>query len=194
MMFSNSDKFSSTNRRQNRLQVRTQYSLNPLPQISAVGILFSEFQEDQSLGARSIPGFPKLVIDNSVVPPDTTTYRSHSTRDSSFTSGRRDGVSGSIRWTPATTIEVKGNGSGTYLGSKTRTLIRDFYALNPGDGATLRQDSLGISKAPNGDRRFSSGVTFTGISRTSMNVSLDETDGDQEYYLLTKRDQEHLSY
>ncbi|HKW50456.1 MAG TPA: hypothetical protein VJQ53_01855, partial [Candidatus Eisenbacteria bacterium] len=100
MMFSNSDDLSSTDRRQNRLQARTQYNLNPLPQLSAVGILFSEFQEEQSLGARSIPGSPKLVIDNSVVPPDTTTYRAHTTRDSSYTSGRRDGVSGSLRWTP----------------------------------------------------------------------------------------------
>ena len=194
MMFSNSDDLSSTDRRQNRLQARTQYNLNPLPQLSAVGILFSEFQEEQSLGARSIPGSPKLVIDNSVVPPDTTTYRAHTTRDSSYTSGRRDGVSGSLRWTPTPSLEIKGSGTGTYLGSKTRTLTRDFYAINPGEGATLRLDSLGVSKAPNGDRRFDAGIAFKGIPRGAMTLSLNNADGDQEYYLLTKRDQEHLSY
>jgi hypothetical protein len=193
-MFSNFDDLSKTDRRQNRLQVRTQYTVNPLRQLTGVGILFSEFQEEQSIGARTIPGAPKQVIDTTGATPDTTFYRSHTTRDSSYTSGRRDGISGSIRWTPAATVEVKGSGSGTYLGSRTRTLTRDFYALNPGEGATLRQDSLGISKAPNGDRRFDTNLTFTGIRRTTMALKLNELNGDQEYYLLTKRDQEHLSY
>jgi len=194
MMFSNSDDLSSTDRRQNRLQARTQYNLNPLPQVSAIGILFSEFQEEQSLGARSLPGNPFMVVDSTVAPSDTTLYRAHTTRDSSYTSGRRDGISGSLRWTPTTSLEIKGSGTGTYLGSKTRTLTRDFYAINPGEGATLRLDSLGVSKAPNGDRRFDTGIAFRGISRTLMNLSLNNADGDQEYYLLTKRDQEHLSY
>ena len=194
MMFSNSDDLSSTDRRQNRLQARTQYTLSPVSQLTGVAILFSEFQEEQSLGARSLPGNPFMVVDSTGSPFDTTLYRAHTTRDSSYTSGRRDGVSGSLRWTPAASLEIKGNGSGTYLGSKTRTLTRDFYGLNPGDGATLRLDSLGVSKAPNGDRRFDSSVAFKGIPRTAMTLALNNTDGDQEYYLLTKRDQEHLSY
>jgi len=194
LMFSNGDNFSKTDRRQNRFQVRTQYSANPWRQLSAVGILFSEFQQEQSIGARTIPGNPFEVIDSSQAVWDTTFYRAHTTRDSSYTSGRRDGMSGSLRWTPAASLEVKGSGSGTYLGSKTRTLTRDFYALSAGEGAALRQDSLGISKAPNGDRRFDSNITFTGVRRTNMTLALSEIDGDQEYYLLTKRDQEHLSY
>jgi hypothetical protein len=188
-MYSNSDDLSSTDRRQNRLQARTQYTANPWQQLTITGILFSEFQEEQSIGARTIPG---VFIDTTAT--DTTTYRFHSTRDSSYTSGRRDGILGSLRWTPASWLDVRGHGSGTYLESKTKTLIRDFYALNPGDGATLTGDTLRDSTAPNGDRRYDTNVTYTGLARTNMNLALTTVDGDQEYYLLTKRAQEHVNY
>jgi hypothetical protein len=193
-MFSNDDKFSRTDRRQNKLQLRTQYSVNPFPQLSAVGLIYSEYQQEQSRGNHTIPGNPLQVVDTTVAPPDTTFYRSHSTRDSSYTSGRRDGIRGSFRWTPSPTLEVKGSGSGTHLGSTTRTLTRDFWALNAGQGATRRDSTRVTTHSPTGDRRFDANIAFAGIKRTNMTLALSQLDGDQGYYLLAKRQQESVSY
>lgn len=193
-MNSTEDDRSKTDRRQSRLQLRTQYSFNPLPRLSGVGILFAELQGDQSLASRTIPGQQHVVIDSSVVPPDTTTYRDHASRDSSFTSGLRDGLSGSIRWTPATWLDMTGIGAATSIQSKTKTRTRDFWAVNPGDAATLVTDSLGSSEAPNGDRRFEMRTSFTAIKSLPMNVVLKNSDSDQEFYSLARRGQEHLSY
>ena len=193
-MNSNEDDRSKTTRRQGRLQLRTQYSFSASPRLTGVGILFGELQQDQSLGSRSIPGQPLVAIDSTAIPPDTTTYQSHTTRDSSFTSGIRDGVSGSIRWTPAAWLDVNGTGAATSISSKTKTLTRDFYAVNPGDGATFVTDNLSDTEAPNGDRRFETRATYSGLRRTSMTVVLRNVDADQEYYALSRRAQEHLSY
>src|SRR5689334_15772417 len=52
---SNNDELASTDRRENKLQLRTQYRFNPIANVSAMGLVFAEFQEDQSLGDRTIP-------------------------------------------------------------------------------------------------------------------------------------------
>jgi hypothetical protein len=188
------DDRSKTDRRGSRLQLRTQYSFNPLPRLSGVGILFAELQGDQSLGSRTIPGQQRVEIDSSVAPPDTTIYREHSSRDSSFTSGLRDGVSGTLRWAPASSLDITGTGAFTEVASKTKTRTLDFWAINQGEGASLVNDSLGTSEAPNGDRRFDLRTNFTGIRRVLMNLVLRHLDGDQEFYSLTKRGQEHFSF
>jgi hypothetical protein len=89
---------------------------------------------------------------------------------------------------------VRGSGYGTRIGSTTRTLTRDFWALNAGDGATLRTSSRDTTHAPTGDARFDANISFTGVKRTTMTVALNQIAGDQGYYLLAKRDQEHVSY
>jgi hypothetical protein len=191
---STTDTRSTSDRRQNSLQLRTQYSVNPSPRLSGIGILFTEVQEVQSLGSRTIPGSPLAVTDTTAMPPDTTYYPTHSQRDSSYTSGRRDGISGTLNWKPAVWLEMKGLGSGTYVNSKTRTVTRDFWALSPSEGAAVVGVARDTSDAPNGDRRFESSAIYTGLKRTSMTLAMKEQDGNQGYFLLAKRDQERLSY
>lgn len=193
-MNSTEDDRSKTDRRQSRLQLRTQYSFNPSPNFSGVGILFGELQGDNSLGSRTIPGQQRIDVDSSGVPPDTTIYKSHASRDSSFTSGFRDGLSGSIHWTPAKWLDVTGLGAATSISSKTKTLTHDYWAFNPGEGAALTTDSLGISTAPNGDQRFNIKTSYTGIRKTTMNFEVRNMNSDQEFFSLTKRGQEHLAY
>src|SRR6185503_2883924 len=95
---SNDDQLASTDRRQNKLQLRTQYQFNPLPKVSAMGLVFAEFQQDQSVGDRRIP-----------VSSDSD-FASHAAKDSSYTSGRRDGASGTITWLPKPWLEFGGTG------------------------------------------------------------------------------------
>lgn len=193
-MNSSEDDRSKTTRRQSRLQLRTQYSFNPRPNLSGVGILFGELQRDNSLGSRTIPGQQRVVIDSTVAPPDTTTYLGHASRDSSFTTGLRDGLSGSLHWTPAVWMDVTGAGGVTSTNSETKTLTHDYWSLNPGAGATLSTDSLGISTAPTGDQRVNLRAAYTGIRRTMMSVEVQNLNTDQEYFSITKRGQERLAY
>ncbi len=193
-MNTNDDDRSKTSRRQNRLQIRTQYSFNPLPQLSGVGILFGELQGDQSLGSRTLPGKPLTVVDSTTSPFDTTFYQSHTSRDSSYTSGLRDGVSGSLRWAPAAWLNVTGMGAATGIKSKTKTLTRNYYAINPGDGATYVVEDADTSEAPNGDQRLETRATYTGLKRSNMGLVLKYLNSDQEYYALSKSGQEHLGY
>ncbi len=193
-MNSTEDDRSKTDRRQSRLQLRTQYAFNASSNFSGVGILFGELQGDNSLGTRTIPGQQLTVIDSSGAQPDTTIYNSHASRDSSFTSGFRDGLTGSIHWTPAKWLDVTGMGAATSITSKTKTLTHDYWAFNPGEGAALTTDSLGISNAPNGDQRFNVKTSYTGIRRTTMSLEVRNTNSDQEFFSLAKRGQEHLAY
>src|SRR5262245_21481750 len=118
---SNNDQLSSTDRRQNKLQIRTQYQFSPLRNVSAMGLVFEEFQKDQSVGDRTIPVAPQ------------TGFKSHAGTDSSYTSGRRDGASGTITWKPVAWLEIGGTGGLTSINTTTNTVQREFFhALNVG--------------------------------------------------------------
>jgi len=112
---SNDDELASTDRRQNKLQLRTQYQFSPFRNVSAMGLVFAEFQQDQSLGDRKIP-----VAANAG-------FASHAARDSSYTSGRRDGASGTLTWKPVSWLEVGGTGGMTSINTTTNTVKRDFF-------------------------------------------------------------------
>lgn len=194
-MLSDDDDFSSTDRRGNRLQLRTQYTANPLRGMTAVGILFTEFLQEQSVGNRTIPGSVyRDTIDASVIPPVVDIYTGRTARDSSYTSGRREGLSGSVTWLPTAWLETRGLASATRIRTTTHTESRDYWAPNPGEGATLVLGSQVSSEAPNGDQRYEANATYKGITRTSMRVALKSMESDQEYYSLTRRGQEHLVF
>lgn len=175
---SNNDNLSSTKRRGNRVQLRTQYTANPWREVSAVGILSTEIQDEQSIGDRTIPD---------------PSYASHAARDSSYTSGRRDGLSGSLTWRPQGWLELRATGSGTNFHSRTQTLRREFFVPISGSGAPFDSMVQSSSQAPSGDQQYETHVLYTGVSRTSMEVVLRDLNSDQEFYVLTRRDQERLS-
>jgi hypothetical protein len=177
----NKDDFSSTNRRQNRLQLRTQYQFNPLRNLSAMGLVFAELQQDQSVGERTIP-------------VATTRFGSHVGRDSSFTSGRRGGASGTLTWKPVNWFEVGGAGATTRINTTTNTMKQEFFdALSVGVA-----DSIALSDttttSPNGDERLDTHFTMTGLRRTTLGLVLHTNSADQQYYALTQRGQENYQY
>lgn len=191
---SDDDDFSSTDRRQNRLQLRTQYQFNPRNNLSALAILFAELQQDQSVGERTIPV------------AGTQGFVSHLGRDSSYTSGRRDGASGSVTWKPARAVEVGAVGATTRINTTTNTMKQDFFnaiyrvvpvaRLSP--VPFIFPDSISethqSTTSPNGDERLDSHITFTGIRRTTVGLVLHTNSADQQYYALTQREQENYKF
>jgi len=179
---SNDDELASTDRRQNKLQLRTQYQFSPFRNVSAMGLVFAEFQQDQSLGDRKIP-----VAANAG-------FASHAARDSSYTSGRRDGASGTLTWKPVSWLEVGGTGGMTSINTTTNTVKRDFFhSLNAGvaDSTGETQDH---TTNPNGDERLDTHVTMTGLKRTTFGLVLHTNSADQQYYALNQRAQEKYKY
>jgi len=178
---SDKDDFSSTDRRANRLQIRTQYQFNPLQNVSALGLVFAEFQQDQSVGER-------------VIPVDRTKFSSHVGRDSSYTSGRRNGASGTLTWKAAPWLEVGGAGALTNINSTTNTAKQEFFhALSVGaaDSTALSDTS---TTSPNGDERLDTHITMTRFKRTTLGLVFHTNSADQQYYALTQRGQEKYKY
>jgi hypothetical protein len=193
---SNDDEFGSTfaktDRRQNKLQLRTQYQFSPFRNVSAMGLVFAEFQQDQSVGDRTIPVAQGAGL------------ASHAARDSSYTSGRRDGASGTLTWKPVTWLEIGGTGGLTNINTTTNTVKTDFFdALidrrGPGRAPPVEFfDSIVETRDhntnPNGDERIDSHITMTGIKRTTLGLAVHANSADQQYYALTQRQQENYKY
>jgi hypothetical protein len=178
---SNNDDLSSTDRRQNKLQLRTQYKFNPLSTVTAMGLVFAEFQQDQSIGDRTIP-------------VDPAQYSSHAARDSSYTSGRRDGASGTVTWKPITWLELGGTGGTTSINTTTDTVKRDFFhsmSVGVADSIGETQDH---TTSPNGDKRVETHVTMTRFRNTTLGLVVRANSADQQYYALTQRAQENYQY
>jgi len=179
---SNNDDRSSTDRRQNRLQLRTQYQFKPLPNLTAMGLVFAEFQQEQSVGDRTIP-----------VSSDQR-FDSHAARDSSYTSGRRDGASGTLTWRVAPWLEIGGTGGKTNINTTTNTIRQDFFDdLSVGVTDSIAE-VVTNSTSPNGDERLDTHVTMTGFPRTTLGLVLRTNSADQQYYSLTQREQENYKF
>lgn len=194
-MTSDDDDFSSTDRRQNRLQLRTQYTANPLRGMTASGVLFTEFIQEQGVGNRTIPNSVlRDTTDASAIPPVVDVYTARTARDSSYTSGRREGLSGTVTWSPTSWLDTRGLAVATRIRTTTHTESRDYWAVNPGEGATLVLGSQVSSDAPNGDQNYEANAAYKGLARTTMTVNLKSLSSDQQYYALNRRGQEHLVY
>lgn len=171
---------SSTDIRQNNLQLRTQYSANPNRQLSLIGILYGQIQQNQSVG-------------NSVVISQGAAYTTRTDHDSSYTSGHGNGFNGSANWRPNPYLLWRVSAAATRLNTTTKSFHRDFI-----DSTGARTDSIDestdTSDAPNGDQRIESRLTYTGFRRTTAELLLKGQSGEQEYTALNKGGaQEHIN-
>ena len=173
-MSSNEDPRSSTKRRQNKVQLRTQYSSTLFRGLSCTGLAFTELQQEQGLSQKSIP-------------PDTLA------RDSTYTSGRRDGVSGTLRWTPSPWLDVTAVGAGNWNHLSTDTRQRKYLPVVTG-GSSLVQDSLNTSETPTGDERYQAVASYRGIPKTTVTTMLRSRNGTQTMYAFTRRGLDTLSW
>jgi hypothetical protein len=173
-MSSNEDPRSSTKRRQNKVQLRTQYSATLLRGLSGTALAFTELQQEQGLSQKTLP-------------PDTLA------RDSTYTSGRRDGVSGNLRWAPKSWLNVNALGAGNWNHLSTETRQRKFLPLVTG-GSSLVQDSLDVSETPTGDERYEVTALYTGIPKTTVTTFARSRTGTQTMYAFTRRGLDTLSW
>lgn len=173
-MSSNEDPRSSTRRRQNKVQLRTQYSETFFSGLRVSGSAYSELQQEQGLSRKA------LVADTLA-------------RDSTYTSGRRDGISGNLRWAPGPWLEVTGLGTGNWNHLTTKTYQRKFAPVETG-GSELVGDSLNTSVTPTGDERYEATALFRGIPRTTVWTSLRSKNGSQTMYAFTRRGLDTLSW
>lgn len=173
-MSSNEDSRSSTKRRQNKVQLRTQYSATLFRGLSGTALAFTELQQEQGLSRKTIP-------------PDTLA------RDSTYTSGRRDGVSGNLRWAPSSQFNVNATGAGNWNHLSTETRQRKFLPIATG-GSNLVQDSLNVSETPTGDERYEMVAQYTGIPKTTVSTFARSRSGTQTMYAFTRRGLDTLSW
>lgn len=178
---SNEDARSSTKRRQNKVQLRTSYSATILPGLSGTALAFSELQREQGLSRKTIPG-------PAPSEPDTVG------RDSTYTSGRRDGVSGTLRWTPEPWLEVTGLGTGNWNDFKTETWERRYFPVDSGGGSDLSREILRTYEIPTGDRRFETTASYRGVPKTLLRTSLRSRSGTQTMYVFAKSNLDRLSW
>ncbi|HET9252769.1 MAG TPA: hypothetical protein VFP58_11705 [Candidatus Eisenbacteria bacterium] len=172
---SNEDKHSSTKRRQNKVQLRTQYSAPILPGLTGTGLLFTELQQEQGLSRKSLP-------------PDGLA------RDSTYTSGRRDGVSGRLLWTPSSWLQVTGTGSGNWNHLTTKTRQLQYQPVEFGEGMVESVDVSTITETPTGDERYETRAFYRGIPKTEVAATLRSQNGTQTMYAYTRRGLETLSW
>ena len=175
---SQDDDRSSTDQTRNKLQLRTQYMVNPVRNLTALALIFGELQQSQSLGDQNIPD---------------ANYAKHAGRDSSHTSGTKSGASGNLTWRPVRTLEVQGSAGLNRFRQVTNTLRRDLFLDGPA-GADSSVDSTTQSKTPNADERFESSVRFTGVRGLDATVRVKGSESDQEYYVLVRRGTERASF
>jgi len=182
---STDDERSTTDRRENKLQLRTQYRFEPLKNVSALALAFAEFQREQSIGDKTIP-VSRSKIDS--------LFASHASHDSSYTSGRRDGASGTVTWRPAPKMEIGASGATTSITSTVNTIKRDFWVSQTVGVADSESTQVTTSTTPNGDSRLESHVTIEGRPGTKAGLVLRTNRADQQFYALTQRDQEHVNF
>jgi hypothetical protein len=186
---SNKDNLASTDLRQNRVQLRTQYTVNPWKQLTATGIVFAEIEQDQSIGNRTVPR--DTLRDSTFVPPQV--FASHTGRDSSYSSGLRNGLNGSATWKPVDWIEARAAAIVTRVSTTTNTTRREFWAPNPGEGASLQLTTHESSTAPNGDDQYETHLRVTKIPKGFVEFVFRDRESDQQYYALNRRALEHVS-
>ena len=173
-MSSNEDARSSTKRRQNKVQARTSYTKSLLPGLTGTALAFTELQQEQGLSRKSIP-------------PDTLA------RDSTYTSGRRDGVSGKLTWSPGAWLAVNGLAAGNWNHLTTNTQQRKFAPVITG-GMNLVSDSLSSLETPTGDERYEASASYRGIPRLVVNGALRSLSGTQTMWAFARRGLDALSW
>jgi hypothetical protein len=183
---STNDDRSTTDRRQNKLQLRTQYKFSPLPKLTAMALGFAEFQREQSVGDKTIP------VSRGAFPDSL--FAAHASHDSSYTSGRRDGATGMLTWNPQTWLEIGSTGATTSITSTVNTLKRDFWVSQTVGIEDVDSSAVTSTTTPNGDDRLENHVLFTGKPGTKALLVLKGNRANQQYYSLTQRDQEVFKY
>ena len=171
--------------RNNRLQIRTQYSLQPRPTVDLTGALYTEFQQDHG---RSTQSFRARAADTAAV--DTLKVQ----RDSSFTSARQDGLSALASWRMKLWLEVNGSALASRRRPSQRSEVRDFVNPLDGSGGGYSRNNVQMTHEPSDNTLFSSKLTFTRIPLTKTVFGFSSSSLNQALFDQQLRGQEHQTF
>jgi len=156
------DVVSETSQRQNRLKISTQYNLNPWRTMSLMAAVSSELQQDHGLTVRPLGQERVRLLTRYDAAGDSVGVDSifvHDQRDSTYMSGRQDGASALMKWSPKNWLQVEGDASGTRVDPVTTTALRDFArAVN---GSPVEVADRSRFESPNSSEAYLSKLTYT---------------------------------
>lgn len=185
-MNSTTDGTRDTDTRRNRLQFKTQYTINPLPDLYLVGSLSSEFRREHDLAERQ--SLRQSFGDSGVV--DTLRVQ----RDSSFTTGRQDGFLGQMSWKVKRWLSVSGSAAASRVRPTQSSLIRDFTHPQDGLGGGTVTATSERTREPTDNAVYTSKISFTKIRGTILDVNLQKSALDQSTFDKQLRGQERASF
>ena len=190
---SSHDIVSETTQRQNRLRLSSQYTVSPLRMMNLVAVLSTELQEDHGLTVRPIGRSVRLLTryDASGDSVGVDSVFVHDQRDSTFMSGRQDGLNVSMDWRPKQWLQVTGGATGTRVNPRTHSNLRDFG--NAVSGSPVEIADRATFESPNLNEVYQSKVAYTGSRGLLSWISLRHLQSDQQYFDKLLRSQEHLS-
>lgn len=158
--------------RRNRLQLQTQYEVDPTSTLSLRALVSSEFRRDFDETER---------LRQDLVVASTDTLRLSRLDTSARTIARQDGASGQLQWKPAKWIQA--NVTGNWSRARPTTRIDSlFTATLLATGAPAQLRSTGTLEEPIAESRMESSLGITGAHGFSLGATLRAVESGHIYF------------
>ncbi len=188
------DQFAETTQRQNRLKLSSGYSINPFRVLLVSAAASTEFQQDNGLAIRPLGQDRVRLLPRYNAAGDSVGVDSifvHDQRDSTFMSGRQDGLNAQIDWKPKRWLQWTSSATGTRVNQKTTTYLRDFGRTV--GGAPIEIPEQITFRSPNENEAYQTKATYLGSRGMLAWVNLRSLQNVQGYYEKSLRKEEKLS-
>lgn len=172
---------TGTSQHQNRIELRSQYSLGPWRGVSLRTLLSTEFQQEHNLSfSREFTGGVPF---------------SH--RDSTTVDGRTDALNAQLDWKPLAGLTALIQGGGSRANPTTQTVTRKIPLDPTGGGAGAVSDTTTTSTSPIENSNVLARVGFVRGEKLNASLQLSRVQNVQEYFDPLYRDpsgnrQEHV--
>jgi hypothetical protein len=187
-MSSSVDPRSKNDNRNSKIQLFTQYTLNPMKTMSLFGSLYTEFQRDQTGREQTIV----LPADTLITEGEVDTLRAQ--RDSSYTTARQDGLAGRLTWTIRPGLDLYSTASASRRSPSQRNRFRDFVHPLNGSGGGYFSDSVQVLSEGSDNSAFLSRLNYSGIPRSKMSVTFQNSAVDQSRFDQELRGLETMAF
>jgi hypothetical protein len=191
---SSHDIVSESTQRRDRLKISTQYNVTPIRTLTVRTFLSSEFQQDHTLTVRPL-GFESArtypVVNGLGDTVRTDTIFVTDQRDSTFMSGRQDGMTGQVEWKPKPWFDMLTDVSGSRVTPKTDSFLRDFGRAS--DNTPAQHVTPNEFESPNDNTSYRTKLTYAGAHATLSTLTLNMGRSNQQFFEQLLRSQEHLS-
>jgi hypothetical protein len=186
-MNSTSDQTRDAGRRDNQIQMRTQYNLTPVKGMNLLGAAYAEFQQNHDRSTQEILTQAIPEID----PNSVDTLRVQ--QDSSYTSALESGLTGSGTWLMKPWLDMTGTVTASRRRPSEWSLVRDFVNPLDGSGGGYVVENVQERDEPGDNLAYSTQLNFRAIPRTRMGFGFKGTSINQSRFDQEFRDLEKIS-